>query len=109
MSETVTRIRKGAQTGTDGFNQPIYGPDVETDIDGALFAPGGSSEPIEAGRAPVITEPTLYFPDARPDIAEDDRVRVRGVIYHVDGNPADWHWGDDLDGGLVVTLRKVGG
>lgn len=110
MTETVTRIRDGAQTGTDAFGQPIYGPDVETPIEGALFAPGGTSEPVELGRAPVISEPTLYFRNSWPDIVSTDRLRVRGVVYDVEGVPAEWHRGDQEPlGGLVVTLRRAGG
>ena len=113
MSETVTRVRAGASTGTDAFGQPIPGADVEFAIDGALFSPGGISgstaEPIEVGRAAVISEPTLYFRDARPDIVRTDYMRVRGVLYSVDGDPPDWHWGDLTGGGLVVALKRVGG
>jgi len=109
MTETVTRVRAGASTGTDAFGQPIPGADVELDIDGALFAPGGTSEPIEAGRAAVISEPTLYFRAARPDIVHTDHMRVRGVLYGVDGVPPDWNWGDSTGGGLVVALTRTEG
>lgn len=111
LGETVTRIRAGAQTGTDAFGQPVYGPDVETTIDGAMFAPGGSSESVEVGREAVVTAPTLYFRAAWPDIVETDRIRVRGVEYDVDGRPADWRdpFGTDGPGGLVVTLKAVEG
>lgn len=109
MTETVTRVRAGASTGTDAFGQPIPGADVELDIDGALFAPGGTSEPIEAGRAAVTSEPALYFRDARPDIVRTDHMRVRGVLYSVEGDPSDWHWGDSTGGGLVVELTRTEG
>ena len=109
MTETVTRIRAGAPTGTDAFGQPIPGPDVETAIEGALFAPGASSEPVEVGREAVVSSPTLYFRGARPDLVRTDRVRVRGLVYELDGDPADWRNGDSPVGGLVVTLRRAGG
>lgn len=108
VTETVTRIRHGAQTGTDAFNVPIYGPDIETDITGALVAPGGSTEVITtAGRVPVVTPTTVYFRDAWPDIVPTDRLRVRGVVYDVAGKPADWR--SDGPGGLVVPLRDAEG
>lgn len=110
MTESVTRVRAGEPTGAnDAFGQPIIGPPTELVIEGALFAPGGTSEPVEVGRAPVITEPTLYFRDQWPDITAHDLVRVRGDLYAVEGRPANWHWGDVADGGLVVTLKAVEG
>lgn len=111
LGETVTRIRPGAQTGTDAFGQPVYGSDAETDIDGAMFAPGGSSEPVEVGREAVVTAPTLYFRGTWPDIVATDRIRVRGVEFAVDGKPADWRdpFGTGGPGGLVVTLKAVEG
>lgn len=109
MTETVTRVRAGEPTGEkDSFDQPIIGPPTELDIEGALFAPGGTSEPAEIGRAPIITEPTLYFRDLWPDITEADQVRVRGLLYDVEGAPADWRH-DGGPGGLVVVLKYVGG
>ena len=56
------------------FHSAIYGDPVETPLPGALFAPAGTSEPIEAGRTAVITNPTLYFPGAWPDIVPTDQV-----------------------------------
>lgn len=106
--ESVTRIRPGDPTGTDAFGKPIPGPDVELVIDGALVAPAGSSEVLtEAGRVPIVTQTTIYFRDAWPDITAADRVRVRGVVFQVDGVPADWR--SDGPGGLVVTLRDPEG
>ena len=109
MTETITRVRPGEPTGDkDAFGKDILGPPSEVEIAGAWFAPGGTSEPVEIGRAPVIMEPTLYFRDQWPDITERDQVRVRGLLYDVEGVPADWrHEGGP--GGLVVTLRRAGG
>ena len=110
MMETVIRIRRGPQTGTDAFGQPIYGPDVPTDIPGALFDPGGSTEPFEPGRTPLVTVPTLYFPGAWPDIVATDRIRVRGHEFAVTGVPADWRpVMDSGPGGLVVSLADPEG
>ena len=109
MTETVVRVRAGEPTGaTDSFDQPIIGPPTEVDIAGALFAPGGVSEPVEVGRSPVISEPKLYFRDQWPDITSADQVRVRGVLYDVEGVPADWRH-ENAPGGLVVPLKRAGG
>lgn len=106
---TVTRLRPGASTGNDRYGNPIPGADVSTPIIGGAFAPGGSIEPVEVGRAPVVTTPKLYFL-AAVDLTEGDRVLVNGTTYTVEGTPADWHsaWGSTL-AGLVVELKVVEG
>lgn len=73
------------------------------DIPGCLFAPGGSEEPKFAANL-VDTDAALYAPagtDARPT----DRFRVRGKVYQVVGEPADWgpRWG------VVIGLRRIAG
>lgn len=109
FGEVVTRIRR-VEDGVDRYGNPTY-IDVETSVPGAAFAPEqASQEPTEVGRASVITKPTLYFNRPRPDFIASDRVRVRGWLYEVDGDPADWRspWGTDW-GGLVVALKRVAG
>lgn len=108
QGEVVTRLRR-QQTGVDRYDNPVYA-EVSTDIPGAAFAPEQkSSEPVEVGRTPIITQPTLYFL-TRPDFTAGDAVLVRGERYEVDGDPADWRspWGTGF-GGLVVTLKRVEG
>jgi hypothetical protein len=106
--ETVTRLR-ATTSGTDRYRNPIVTGASETAISGALFDPGGSATTVEQGRSPVVTRPTLYFPDTRPDIIATDQIRVRGRVWEVDGDPADWRgWVDDF-GGLVVPLKAVNG
>lgn len=108
--ETVTRLRP-VQTGTDRYGNPIYSTSpAELDLDGALFAPGGTQEPAQPGRTPVIAEPSLYFPHTRPDLTAQDQIRVRGAVYDITGAPGDWRsgYGSTL-GGLVVQLKKVDG
>jgi hypothetical protein len=110
IGETVTRIRRGEQTGTDPYGEPVYGPATETPVPGAAFDPGGSVEPVEPGRTAVVTMPRLLFRDSIPDIVADDQVRVRGLAYDVVGDPALWvspYTGREA--GLVVELKRTGG
>jgi len=107
--ETVGRIRTGAPAGTDPYGNPIPGIDVETTVPGAAFDPGSSLEPVEVGRAQTVTTPKLYFRSS-PDIISTDRMRARGIVYAVVGNPALWispYTG--VTAGLVVELKAVAG
>lgn len=99
----VVRLRL-EQTGEDRYGDPVW-EDVSTDLPPALFAPGGVEEPVEPGRAPVVSEPTLYWRNAWPDVIASDRLTVRGKTYSVEGEPADWRGA--RVGGLVVRLKLV--
>lgn len=110
IGETVVRIRAGASPGDDRYGNPIPGTDVETSLTGAAFAPGGTLEPVEVGRTPIITTPKVYFRDDDPDLVPTDRLRIRGVIYTVEGHPAVWisPW-TSVTRGTVVELKAVDG
>lgn len=110
FGETVIRVRRGAQTGVDRYGKPVYGVDVETALDGGAFDPGGSVEPVEVGRTAVITSPKVYFRAGAPDVVSTDHLRVRGVLYAVQGNPAVWvnPWTGGTSG-TVVELKAVTG
>mgnify|MGYP001176982780 CR=1 FL=1 len=103
IRESVTRYRR-VQSGADAYGTPIY-TRTATALPPALFAPGGVSEPIEPGREPVVTEPTLYWPHNWPDVIASDELEVRGKRYAVIGEPADWR-GSSV-GGLVVKLKRA--
>lgn len=104
--ETITRLRQ-EETGRDRYDEPIH-DEVETPIEGAFFAPGGTSEPTVLGAAPVVSEPTCYWRRQWPDIVDTDRLVVRGQTYTVEGFPADWRSPNGTGmGGLVVSLRRV--
>ncbi len=104
MSERVVRLRKVA-AGTDVYGNALHGESAE-EIEPALYAPGSSQE---AGGQVVVTAPALYWRDRWPDVREHDRLVVRGVIYEVDGVPADWRpAAAGGPGGLVARLRTVG-
>lgn len=100
--DEVVRLRR-EQVGVDRYQNPLY-ETVELVLpDLALFAPRGVIPSPEVGRAPIVTEPTLYWHNKWPDVRADDRVRVRGVEYEVETMPADWR--SENVGGLVVKLR----
>lgn len=109
VGEPVTR-RRQQQTGTDRYDNPVYGlVDVVLE-DRAAFDPGGSREPVEVGREQTVTTPKLFFPRAYPDLNDTDQVLVRGRVFAIEGNPADWKspFGSDV-GGLVVELKQAEG
>jgi hypothetical protein len=109
VGEPVTR-RRQEQTGTDRYGNPVYElVDVVLE-ERAGFDPGGSREAVEVGRTQTITTPKLYFRRAYPDLNETDQVVVRGVVFDIEGIPADWKspYGSDI-GGLVVELKRAEG
>lgn len=99
----VTRLRR-AESGKDRYGDPVY-EETSVELPPALFAPGGASEPVVSGREPVVTEPTVYWRGVWPDVVASDRLVVRGRVYEVVGDPADWR--GNLVGGLVVRLMRV--
>lgn len=88
----------------DKFGDPI--PDaeaVETSSGGWLVAPGSSSELLD-GQNSVDSDMDLYRTGAfDEDIVPTDRIRVRGLLYEVVGEPAVWRLG------TVIRLRKFTG
>lgn len=65
--------------------------------------PRPSSEPVENARNAVVSGWTLYLPAGDP-ITSQNRVRVRGQVYPVQGEPADW-----LGAGVVVQAYRTEG
>jgi len=106
--EPVTRIRR-TQTGVDAYNNPVYADTTTVLAELAAFDPGGSLEPVEVGRAQVVTTPKAYFADQWPDVVVSDRLVIRGRTFTVQGRPADWRSPWTGMGGLVVELREVEG
>lgn len=102
--DAVTRWRDSV-AGVDPYGNPIPGVEVSSVLPPARFAPRDVLPPVEAGRDPVVVQPSLYWRGLWPDVLPSDRLEVRGVKYDVLGSPADWR-GDSV-GGLVVKLRDV--
>lgn len=99
----VTRLRD-SEPQLDQDDQPIPGSGSTSaqPLPDALFAPGNTSEPVVAGTAAVISQPTLYWPSQTDlDIVATDRLVVGGTTYMVEGIPANWPLG------TVVTLKAV--
>lgn len=105
FGETVTRIRR-QKVGEDRNNAPIW-DDVESAIPGAGPAPSSTDEPVVVDGRPSVADLSLYFYESFPDIVRDDRIRVRGQVYQVLGDPAEWV--NPFTGwraGTVVNLRR---
>ena len=91
--------------GVDGDGNDVYGP-VETPATGA-FAPAGSTELIQ-GETVVLTHDTIYLTDGEPVPTANDKIRARGNLYSIDGEPEVYH--NPFTGyepGAVLRLLKV--
>jgi head-tail adaptor len=105
QTETVTRLR--ATTTTDPYSEGTV-EDWTTPTETALTTlapaePRPSDEPVTDARNAVVSGYTLYLPEAT-DVTAQDRMRVRGEVFHVLGDPAKW-----LGAGLVVQVGKTEG
>lgn len=89
----------------------VYGDDTstttETSLAGCAFDPGSSNERTDP-RSPVISSsPTLYVTDPAAAVDANDRVRVDGRTYTVEGDPR--RWTSPFTGryfGMVVSLAR---
>ncbi len=111
FGETVTRLR--ATPILDPYSNEVTGTDWATpdelDIAHVAVEPRPSSEPVQDARNAVVSGYTLYPPYAC-DISPADRVRVRGEVFQVEGDRADWRspytgWTP----GSVVQTKRVDG
>jgi hypothetical protein len=91
--ETVVRLRRGPSPGRDPRGQPIPGTVVETAIVGCVVAPRQESAAVggeqQQARDTVIVGWTVYAPPGA-DVITTDRVRIRGEVCEVTGQPGDW-------------------
>lgn len=94
-------------TGQDGDGNDVYA-DVDTPVTGA-FAPAGSTEMVQ-GRQTVVSNPTFYLSPDSPVPTATARLRVRGRVYDIDGEPQLFRnpfTGDEP--GAVLRLEEVRG
>ena len=97
QTETVTRLR--ASTTTDEYHNDLEDWSSPLELDIVTLAPAEprpSSEPAQDSRNAVVSGWTLYLPEGS-DVTAQDRIRVRGQVYPVQGQPADW-----MGAGMVV-------
>lgn len=110
FGETVTVLTAG--TKTDRYsdqNAEDWGNPTEVAVDGVAVADGGSTEPLQDARNSVESDYDLYFP-VDTELTRESRVRVRGQVCEVVGNP--FLWRSPLTGwtpGLVVRAKFAEG
>ncbi len=97
-TETVTVIRPAGRTQLGDE----VGVPTEFDIDGCQFAPGPSREGGFASEQ-IRTDGTIYAPPD-VDVRATDRIRVRGQLFSVVGQPQEWG-----RFGVVIALRSYVG
>jgi hypothetical protein len=83
---TVTLILE-TQTGTDGFNNPIY-TSSETNVANVLVTPVSTSDVVDTlnltGKKAIYT---LCIPKNDANDWEDKKVRINGHVYKTIGKP----------------------
>lgn len=93
--EAVTVITAG--TSTDRYGNPVEDWENATERPEKCLVSGPmavlSGEPLMDARAPLDSDLTLIFQGRDPGILHTDRVRVRGVVYEVNGRPFVQMWG----------------
>ena len=94
---------------TDSYGAPVISATEEFGCPGAFVAPRMSEDLHDTGRAGVVVGLTLFVPFGF-DVLHGDRVSVDGVLYEVEGDPADWRnpftgW----EAGTTIPLRRVDG
>lgn len=111
MGETVYVLTAGSRT------DPYSGEAVYDDwsnatsvtVENVLCEPRPSGEPTQEARNAVTSGWTLYFltiPTVNP--TPQNRIKVRGVIYEVDGEAADWRLSGWTPGLIVQTKLTEG-
>lgn len=97
IGETVVILRAGlVEDPYSGELSPDWSNPTETPVlTVAPPEPRPSGEPLQEARNAVVSGWTLYVPDDT-DATSQDRVRVRGIVYGIEGEPASWPLGKVL-------------
>lgn len=105
QAETVTRLRAGtiADPYSGGTVEDWTTPTEHNIITLAPAEPRPSTEPTQDARNAIVSGYTLYLSESE-DVTPKDRMRVRGEVFHVLGDPAVW-----LGAGLVVQVGRTEG
>lgn len=93
----------------DGYGAPTVASVDRYQCSAAYTAPRMSADVNDPARAGVVVGLTLFVPFGF-DVLHGDQVDVAGVLYEVDGDPADWEnpftgW----EAGTTIALRRVDG
>ena len=106
--ETVTVITAGTTTDRYGNTEPDWDNATEREEKCLVGGPATllSGEPLMDARTPLDSDLTLIFQGRDPGILHTDRVRVRGVVYEVNGRPFVQMWGSKPGvAGTTVGLK----
>lgn len=104
IGETVTILRQVAD-GEDEMGNPAS-TTVEIDVSGCAFAPGSSAEANATFGGRTDTDGTVYAPTGTVFLPSDI-LRIRGVLYVVDGETEQWTNPYTLRGaGVVVNVKR---
>ena len=99
FGEAVRVVRTGQSPGRNGRGQPLPGPDESFDLEGCAVTPRAETPQVggdqQQARDPVIVGWTVYVPPgqkhhARLPLRTTDKVKVRGVLCDITGEPGDW-------------------
>lgn len=107
LGETITIVRPGAPT-QDDYGNDVPDAPAETSVAGCAVWPRTSGEDVQARLQ--VTEGLNVIAPYGTDVQPHDRVRVRGVLYDVDGDPGEWR--SNLTGtkaGVQIELTRVTG
>lgn len=109
MTETVTRLRGTATEDRYGAQVVDWTDPAELAIAGCAVAPRDAEEDNAAGRQAVIRGFNVYAPEGT-SVLPTDRLRVRGEVHEVHGQPGVWvdPW-SDVAAGVEIRTRRVDG
>lgn len=104
IGETVTILR-AEEADEDSMGNPTT-TDVEIPVEGCAFAPGSSAESTATFGGRTDTDGTVYAPSGTVFLPSD-RLRIRGVLYTVDGDPQQWiNPYSNRAAGVVVNVKR---
>jgi hypothetical protein len=91
--ETIRVLRTGTSPGRDPRGQPLPGPDESFDVEGCVVTPRAETPTVggdqQQARDTVIVGWTVYAPPSTA-LRTTDKVRIRGVVCEITGEPGDW-------------------
>lgn len=104
IGETVTILRAEGDD-EDEMGNPTT-TEVEIQVKGCAFAPGSSAESTATFGGRTDTDGTVYAPSGTVFLPSD-KLRIRDVLYTVDGDPQQWTNPYDNRGvGVVVNVKR---